>query len=377
MKALAQAWNSFLAFISSTVVWVLCITVPILISIVVGIVPIILMAIWEGVTAAPVGDTTFEMVVALVALLVTLALMPAISTAILRLSLRLSPLPIGIAGSSHVAPTLWLSWLLVLAALVASGSQWITPLVAVVVGACGMGRAYHFRYHWSGFPRGRTVLFLRRFGRTADRVVSTAIRRAMPQGTCLAFLVGSRQGAASWDPLVVGFDGIFRHALPHYLRSTDDDWVGHVRQMVLRADAVVLDATDWSEAMDTERAIIDTCGASDRLIVLRRQDGAVENALQARQQLRYRASWRQAGHRMYFGSMLTLVPAVVGDSVGWSLKARVLVTLPAVVAWLCLAVRPLMDADSADELTRRLITVSTLRSAEHERDTIVPEGSEE
>ena len=49
---------------------------------------------------------------------------------------------------------------------------------------------------------------------------------------------------------------------------------------------------------------------------------------------------------MYFGSMLTLLPAVVGDSVGWSLKARLLVTLPAVLAWLCLAVRPLMDADS-------------------------------
>src|SRR5688572_24045958 len=212
MKALAQASNSFLAFTSSTVVWVLCITTPILISIVVAIVPIIVMSIWGSIAGAPVGDTVFEMVVALVALLVTLALMPKISTAILRLSLRLSPLPIGMPVSSHLAPTLWLSWLLVLGALIAGGSHWITILVAVLIGACGMGRVYHFRRHWSGVPRGRTVLFLRRFGRTADRLVSTAIRRAMPQGTCLAFLIGARQGAASWDPLVLAFDGLGRHA---------------------------------------------------------------------------------------------------------------------------------------------------------------------
>jgi len=361
MKALAQAWNSFLAFTSSTVVWVLCSTVPLLLAIVVGIVPIILMAIWESV-AAPVGDTTFEIVVLLVALLVTLVLMPTISTSILRLSLRLSPLPIGIPVTSHLAPTLWLSWLLVLGALVASDSQWITLLVAVLIGACGMGRAYLFRHRWNGFPRGRTVLFLRRFGRTADRLVSTAIRRAMPEGTCLAFLVGSRQGAASWDPLVLAFDGLGRHALPHYLRSTNDDWIDHVRQMVLHADAVVLDATDWSEAMDTEMGIVEASDASDRLIILLRQD-AVDNALHARQQLRYRASWRQAGHRMFWGFMLTQLPAALSESTGWSVTTRFLLTLPAILAWLFLAVRPLMDAGSTDELARRLITVTSLRSS--------------
>jgi hypothetical protein len=362
---LAQAWTFFLAFTSSTVVWVICVTAPLLIAIAVAIVPIILMAIWESVGAGPVGDTTIQVVVLLVTLLVTLLLMPAISTAILRLSLRLSPLPIGIRVKSHLAPTLWLSWLLVLGALVMSGSEWITPLVAVLIGACGMGRAYHFRRHWGGFPRGRTVLFLRRFGRTADRVVSTAIRRAMPDRTCLAFLVGSRQGAASWDPLVLAFDGLGRHALPHYLRSTDADWIRHVRQMVLHADAVVLDATDWSEAMDTELAIVDDCGASERLIILIRDNDAARNVLQSRQQLIYRASWRQAGHRMFWGFMLTQLPAALSESTGWSNTTRFLLTLPAIVAWLCLAVRPLMDAGSTDELTRKLATLSSLRSAEH------------
>ena len=362
MNAVARASHVFLAFASSTVVWIVCVSAPILIAIVVGIVPIILMAIWDSIAAAPVGDTTLEILVVLVTLLVTLVLMPAISTAILRLSLRLSPLPIGIPVSAHLAPTLWLSWLLVLGALVVSGSEWITLLVAVLVGACGMGRAYHFKHHWGGVPRGRTVLFLRRFGRTADRVVSTAIRRAMPQGTSLAFLVGSRQGAASWDPLVLAFDGLWRHALPHYLRSTNDDWVGHVRQMVLHADAVVLDATDWSEAMDTELSIVDDCGASDRLIILVRDDDAVENVLQKRQQLRYRASWRQAGHRMFYGFMLSQLPAALSESTGWSVRTRFLLTLPAIVAWLCLAVRPLMDEGSTDELARRLSTLSSLRS---------------
>ena len=357
-KALGRASHFFLAFASSTVVWVLCVTAPILTALVVSFVPIILMAIWANIARAQVRDTTIEAGVALIVMLVTVVLIPAMSTAILRLSFRLSPLPIGIPVKSHLAPTLWLSWLLVLGALVASGSEWITLLVAVLIGACGMGRAYHFRHHWRGFPRGRTVLFLRRFGRTADRVVSTAIRRAMPEGACLAFLVGSRQGAASWDPLVLAFDGLGRHALPHYLRSTDDEWVRDVREMVLHADAVVLDATDWSEAMDTELAIVDDCGASDRLIILSRHDDARESVLHAREQLRYRASWRQAGHRMFWGSMLTLLPAVVGERAGWSIETRYLVTLPAVLAWLCLAVRPLMDADSTDELARRLATLS-------------------
>jgi hypothetical protein len=178
----------------------------------------------------------------------------------------------------------------------------------------------------------------------------------MPDRSSLVFLVGSRQGAASWDPLVVGFDGLGRHALPHYLLSTDDEWVGHVRQMVSHADAVVLDASDWSGAMDTELAIVDACGASDRLIVLHRRDDAVHTALRARRPLSYRASWRQAGHRMFWGFMLTLVPAVIGEGVGWSPKGRFVATLPAIAAWMCLAVRPLMDAASAEELARRLTT---------------------
>jgi hypothetical protein len=352
------ASHLFLALTSSTVVWVLSIATPILIASAVSVVPVILMAIWTHITGAPVRDTTLEATVVLVIVMVTAMLMPAMSIAILRLSLRLSPLPIGHSATSHPAPMLWLSWLLVIGALIAAGSEWITLLVAVLVGSCGIGRAYYFRRQWTGFPRGRTVLFLRRFGRTADRLVSTAIRRAMPEGARLAFLVGSRQGVASWDPLVLAFDGLGRRALPHYLRSSDDEWVGHVRQIVSHADAVVLDATDWSEAMDTELAIVDACKASNRLIILLRHTDAREDVAERPRPVRYRASWRQAGHRMFWGFLLTFVPAVVGDSIGWSLNTRFLITIPAVLAWLCLAVRPLMDADSTNELTSRLAALS-------------------
>lgn len=359
-----RAANLFLAFASATAVWLICVTASILLAIVVGIVPIILMVIWDAVAPAPVGDTTFDAIAVMTILLVTLALMPSVSTVILRLSLRLSPLPVGHTANSRPAATLWLSWLLVMAALLVSGSEWITLVVAILIGAIGIGRAHYFRRQWSGFPRSPTVLFLRRFGRTADRLVSTAIRRAMPERTSLAFLVGSRQGAASWDPLVVGFDGMNRRALPYYLRSTDDDWIDHVKQMVLRADAVVLDATDWSEAMDTELDIVDACRASERLVILIRPHDTADQGLLGRQRLlRYRASWRQAGHRIFWGFMLALLPAVIADSAGWSVAARVVVSVPAVAAWLCLAVRPLMDARSTEELARTLTALHDSRSA--------------
>jgi hypothetical protein len=147
--------------------------------------------------------------------------------------------------------------------------------------------------------------------------------------------------------------------LPHYLQSTDDEWVAHVREMVSHADSVVLDATDWSEALDTELDVVDACGASDRLIVLVRDRHPAQSALETRRQLRYHVSWRHAGHRIFWGGMLTLLPAVAGDSVGWSVNARILVTVPAVIAWLLLTVRPLMDESATNELERWLAAIGT------------------
>jgi hypothetical protein len=364
MNLCRRALHVFLAFASSSVVWTLCVAVPILAAVVFLFVPLILLAIWANISGDPVSNAAIARFATAAILVATLAFLPIMSTAILRLSLRLSPLAVGRTGRFHLVPILWLSWLLVFGLLAGSGSERITLFVAVVIVGCGMGRVYYFRRRWQGFPQGRTVLFLRRFGRTADRLVSTAVRRAVPEGASLTFLVGSRQNVASWDPLVVAFDGLRWRGLPHYLHSTDDEWVRHVREMVLQADAVVLDATDWSDALDTELAVVDGCGASDRLIVLVRHGHPEQPALQTRHQLRYRVSWRQAGHRIFWGSMFTLVPAVAGESIGWSINTRILLTLPAVIAWLLLAVRPLMDARATDELERWLAALET-RPADH------------
>jgi hypothetical protein len=354
MKAYWRALHAFLAFTSSAVVWLLCIAAPILAALAILFVVVILLALWGAIVSGPVTDATIAVVSHAVILLATLALGPTTSAAVLRLSLRISPLPIGRPASSRPAPTVFLSWLLIVAALLASGSEGITLLVAGVTGAWGMARVYRFTRRWRGRPRGPTVLFLRRFGRSADRLVSTAVRRAVPEGASLVFLVGRRQSAASWDPLVVAFDGLRRGGLPLYLQSTDDHWITDVTQMTLQAQAVVLDATDWSEAMDTELGIVDACGASDRLTVLLRHDCPDDEAVRLRPRLRYRASWRQAGHRVFWGLMFTLVPAAVGDSAGWSPRTQVLLTLPAVVAWLLLVVRPLMDEAATRDLARRL-----------------------
>ena len=60
--------------------------------------------------------------------------------------------------------------------------------------------------------------------------------------------------------------------------------------------------------------------------------------------------------------MLTLVPAVAGQNIGWSISTRILITLPAVIAWLLLAVRPLMDARATDELERWLTALDPISS---------------
>jgi hypothetical protein len=150
--------HSLLAFASSTVVWILCVAAPILIAIVLSLGPVILLAIRATLSSKSISDAVIEAVVVAVILLVTLASMPAWSTAILRLSLRLSPLPVGIPARLHVAPTLWLSWLLVLGMLIVSGSERITLLVALTIGACGVGRVYHFRYRTRMVPSRCTPL---------------------------------------------------------------------------------------------------------------------------------------------------------------------------------------------------------------------------
>jgi hypothetical protein len=109
----------------------------------------------------------------------------------------------------------------------------------------------------------------------------------------------------------------------------------------------------------------DRCGASDRLIVLVRDGHPEQPALKARYQLRYRVSWRQAGHRIFWGSMLTLLPAVGGENIGWSMNTRILLTLPAVIAWLLLVVRPLMDARATDELERWLRALEIRPAVQH------------
>jgi hypothetical protein len=345
------------------VAWLVCIAAPIVFAMILLVPTAIAAGLWGLFFDQHLSSTTVERGITLVIVLMTLLLLPTLSDAIVRMSLRLSPLPIGTRSRFQLAPTLWLSWLLVLIAFVAVNSSAVTQSVAVIMGISCMARVYYFRHRWEGFPRGRTILFLRRFGRSADRLVSSAIRRAVPDETRLALLVGSRQGLASWDPVVVSFDGLAT-ALPHYLRSTNDEWAGHVREMVARADAVVLDATDWSEAMDTELAIVDASGASGRLIVLERAGQTAAPRTHAMNRVLYRASWRHARDRILFGSFLTLVPAVFGESLGWSIQARVLVSIPAVMLWLLLGVRPVMDPTGAAELTRQLASLAKERPQE-------------
>jgi len=66
--------------------------------------------------------------------------------------------------------------------------------------------------------------------------------------------VGKRNTGESWDPFLVGFDGLASgsdtSSVPLHLEADDREWIDRGRDLVVSADAVVFDATDWSTAMD-------------------------------------------------------------------------------------------------------------------------------
>jgi hypothetical protein len=349
-----QTGTALLALTSAIVIWLLSVAAIVIFAMALLLVPMVLAAIAGTVIGIRLSPRTVEIVTVVAIVTVTLIALPMLSTAPVRFSLRAAPLSVGQPASRRIPHALWVSWLLVVAGLVAGDSEWITVLVAVAVGVVGLARAHRFRPRWKGLPDRRTVLFLRRFGKTADRLVSTAVRRATPPSASVAFLIGDRQGPSSWDPIQVGFDGLQRDAVPLYLQSTSARWQQDVQVLVTRADAIVLDASDWSGSMDAEVAIVDGCGARDRLIVIARAGRAAERALAGRTVLAYHRSWNAAFQRIFWGGLLALVPAIQGEEFGFGRAGLIAVSVPAFIAWLLLVVRPLMDEASAKSLAEKL-----------------------
>ena len=347
-----------LALLTAALVWLLAVAAPVLLGIALGVPVMIGMAVL-GLDL----DRHLDWLTPLLILLAAVAVSGFVTVLPLRFGLRLAPLPIGEAGRGWLPPALIGAWLGVLGVFILMEAEWITVVFTILVGLAGLWRLWAFRRAWTGLPPAPSVLFLRRFGQSGDRLVSTAMRQALPEHATLVFLLGGRQGGDSWDPLLISFEGAGTgwepKAAPVYLQTTDEEWVDRVRALIDHSAAIVFDATDWSDAMATEANLIQQAGAEDKTIVLMRGEAPLPAALSGRQVIRYRKSWRQARSRIGWGLLLLVVaPQAIAMADTERELPYLWPTILLVLLWGWLLVRPLMDGGALEGLKQELRAVA-------------------
>ncbi|MGH8727273.1 MAG: hypothetical protein ACREV9_03755, partial [Burkholderiales bacterium] len=235
MASLAIALSHLWATIVATLVWLIAWGTTVLLI----YIPLIPIAIIAALLNIPYQ----EWIVTGLFLIGPIYLIRFLRTPVVRFGLRIAPLPSGRTTRKRVPTTLIVGWGFALALAVANDADWqslFTLCVAAPAAAC---RIWNMNRDWAGAPKGRFVLFLRRFGKSADRLVGSAIRGAVPDGATLAFLVGRQNTGESWDPFLVGYEGL--QSIPLYLDADDQEWVERVRFLVDKADAIVIDVSDW------------------------------------------------------------------------------------------------------------------------------------
>jgi hypothetical protein len=292
-----------------------------------------------------------------------IVLVELLTTPAVRFGLRIAPLPVGRASRGHFPGTLAMGWLLALTVIVLNDTQWQSLFAMCLAGPVAAWRLVSFKRAWTGMPRERFVLFLRRFGKSGDRLVGSAIRHAMPGKAALAFLVGKRNTGESWDPFLVGFDGLVwgsrPSSIPLYLEANDQEWIDRVRDLMVRADAIVFDATDWSPAMEIEARLLQESGAAAKTIVLAVKGKAGPEAdVPRRSAIAYSRSWRAASNRIVLSFVATvLLPLVIHATTVSRQNPEPFLAIPCVALWIWLFVRPLIDKQSAMALKAELCEI--------------------
>lgn len=278
-----------------------------------------------------------------------------LTTPAVRFGLRIAPLPAGRTTRQTVPATLAAGWGFALALGGLADADWRSLFTLCVAAPIVVRRLWGLNRAWAGAPSGKFVLFLRRFGKSADRLVGSAIRRAVPDSAVLAFLVGKQNTGESWDPFLVGYDGLSagRKAIPLYLNAEDHEWVERVRTLVTKADAIVIEVTDWSDAMEVEAQIIRESSAANKTIVLSRQEGN-PSRIPAREVINYRRSWRAACARIVLAFVALTLP--LGFLLAATSREHVgpVLMVPFNALWVWLFIRPLMDKRSAGTLKAEL-----------------------
>ncbi|HEX4960734.1 MAG TPA: hypothetical protein VF173_07840 [Thermoanaerobaculia bacterium] len=181
------------------------------------------------------------------------------------------------------------------------------------------------------------VLFLRGFGGLADRSVAPSVLAAIPHGRRIVFLVPRFSGTAQWDPFTLGLSG-FRllqpmRSMPVYISATAEQWVEVVRDLIRRAETIVIDLSRDSSAIRTELQLIVSEGRMREAVLIDpEEDSPAEAILQAQfpasseapfLRWRYRKTWLRGSLRMLGG--IALISVVI---------ALLAIMLPAIVPWL-------------------------------------------
>jgi hypothetical protein len=344
MASLRIAASHLWAVIVTTLLWLMAWGTTVLL-IYIPLIPIVIIA-------ALLNIPYQEWIVTGLFLVGPIYLLRFLSTPAVRFGLRISPLPSGRTTRQWVPATLIAGWGFALALAVANDTDWQSLFTLCVAAPAAGWYLWNMNRAWEGAPKGRFVLFLRRFGKSADRLVGSAIRGAVPDGATLAFLVGRENTGESWDPFLVGYEGL--QSVPLYLSADDQEWVERVRFLVAKADAIVIDVSDWSDAMEVEARIIRESSAAQKTVVLSRFVGNTPDVA-AREVIKYRRSWRAAYDRIFWGFVASVgFPLVIHATATSREHPDPVLAVPLVALWVWLFVRPLMDKQSAGTLKAEL-----------------------
>jgi hypothetical protein len=193
-------------------------------------------------------------------------------------------------------------------------------LAAWMIGAFGPFIARHL------FPkraiRQPFVLFLRRFSTFADRSVVSAVLKCAPAGKPVAFLTPTASAVRDWNPFQIGLAGlkVWRpfFSMPIDLSASDKDWKTTVKDLISRAEVVVLDATESSAALQDEIAMIRAGGHANKTFLLvrhkqpKQSDEPIDQLIQdGAQVISYKKKWSKAAPRLVAGIFVAFLSGII------------------------------------------------------------------